>query len=80
MDRSPEAEGACQVAGGVPYLIGNMVGQPLSCVAPAVDAGKACDRSSDCSVACDAKSHQCRAADPLGAVLDAKGREVWALN
>lgn len=80
IDRSETAVASCKAEGGVDYEAWNRDGRPLLCVYPAADAGKSCQRSSDCEIACDAATRQCRGIDGLGEVLDDQGGRQWAMR
>jgi hypothetical protein len=50
-----------------------MLDPSLFCTYPAADAGKACSRSTDCSLECSASTHTCVAAQGMGEFLDENG-------
>lgn len=75
---NPKDKEACHSQGGVDR-VRSLFGadEPLLCIYPSADEGKACSKESDCTIACDAPSRTCRGINSLGAVLDENGQEFF---
>ena len=70
---------ACASEGGTARMSDSMK-PAFVCGYPRLDAGKACKVSTDCELACDALSHECRAFSGMGQGLGAAGRSVQVVN
>jgi len=70
---------ACAADGGTPRLSDAMAPE-FTCSFPHLDAGKACTTSTDCELACDALTRECRAFSAMGQVLDHDGHPVQVVN
>lgn len=70
-------QAACEADGGS-MTMSMLTGPdgPKVCRFPTADEGKTCSKGSDCTIACDADSHQCRGISGLGAILAEDGSVV----
>lgn len=72
-----QAEQSCLSKGGQ-YVVGGRAGLKV-CFETPKDAGKSCQKSTDCESQCLARSKSCAPLTPLfgcNAILDSAGREV----
>ncbi|MCW1919992.1 hypothetical protein NX862_14625 [Rhodobacter sp. KR11] len=77
--KAPADLAACAADGGTPRLSDTMA-PVFTCSFPRLDAGKACTKSTDCELACDALTRECRAFSAMGQILDKTGRSVQVVN
>lgn len=78
---TPAERTECQMKGGTAVWGGTLVGEATeTCIMPPPDQGKSCQRASDCSDVCSAKTRTCTSKVPgENTILDGNGNPVTGM-